>query len=166
MLNNKSITEIKKLLDDYSVYKYEDDVTVEIIDEEEVTTVTKTAESKFEDDIEACCDEVYIDELSKFISETSYTDLKALSYDNYTLNEKRIYLAEIYFTASKFLEKFSLRNETENFKTTFDYSTKTSVSEKSGKLYSSKRYYDIGRSYLTELETYFKNPSIFKIGRH
>lgn len=148
-----SLTKIKQLLDDPSVYKYVDVSHDETDENGNVTTVIDTsAIEQMESDILIIADEVYINEMLPVISSSQYNTIKLKSFDNYTVNDKRLFFAECYFIASKFLQAWSLRNESEIYKSTYDYSTKIRGTEKSGKLFTSEQYMITAKANIAEYE--------------
>jgi len=155
MLNStESMKYIKSLLDDIAVYGYKD-LTHEETEGETVTVVVDaTALSQFEADINSCCDEVFVKELMDVMDEPVYNLIKAKDYSSYLLNDKRLFYAECYYTASFFLEKFALRNESEKFQKSIDFMNSAVQTEKSGKLYSSNQYYATAKSYLNKIDEY------------
>lgn len=106
----------------------------------------------FTDDIEACCDEIYIRVLCNAMTATQYAEVKATQYQDYTDDQKKLFYAECYLTAALFLEKWVLKNETEKFSQTFDFNTKTQTTTKSGKQYTAERYYEKGHAYLSSIK--------------
>jgi hypothetical protein len=133
-----SLIQIRKLLDDPEVYKYEDGA--------------ETAEKQFEDDIVTISDEVYLSEMLTIISAAQYESIKAADFSSYTANQKRLFYAECYFVASKFLIAYSLRNETEMYKSTLDFNSKTVGVEKSGKLFTAEEYARTAKDNIAEFE--------------
>lgn len=104
--------------------------------------------------INECCDEVYIKELMDVMDEAVYNIVKAKDYTAYVLNDKRLFYAECYYTASFFLEKYALKNESDKFQKSIDLMNAAVQTEKSGKLYSSNQYYATARSYLSKIDEY------------
>lgn len=169
MLNINTLTQVKKLLDDYTVYKYEDTTTSEEINGETVITIVESALEKFEADIQIIADEVYISTMLTIIDEGTYNYIKAMNYSEYTLNFKRLFYAECYFIASKFLKAWSLKNETELYKSNYDLTTKVFGTQKSGKLFTADEYYKTAMANVAEYEkdsTKVDNQSMVWIRRY
>jgi hypothetical protein len=133
-----SLIQIFKLLDDPAVYKYEDGA--------------KTAKEQMQDDLIAIAEEVYLAEMLTIISAALYASISSTVFADYTANQKRLFYAECYFVASKFLLAWSLKNETENYKSTLDFNSKTIGLEKSGKLYTAEQYAQTAMSNISEFE--------------
>ena len=153
MLNDtQSLTKLKRILDDPGVYKYED-ITHTVEGETGTETVTdSTAMHQFEDALRDSCSEVWIDTLSKVMTTDEYAEIAGKEFTAYTDDNMRIFLAECYFTAAKFLRNWCLRNETDRYSQTFDYASKIGTTTKSGKLYSAEEFHRMGISYLSEIQ--------------
>jgi len=158
MLNNtQSLIKIKQLLDDFSVYKYTDD---------------GTAEAQIEADLITISEEVYLNEMIKIISPSAYETIQATPFTDYTANWKRLFYAECYFIASKFLQLFALRYETDMYKSTLDLNSRTIGVEKSGKLYTADEYLRTARANVTEYQHEYNsiisldNKRSFRINRY
>lgn len=103
-------------------------------------------------DITTIASEVYIAKMLQIITSASYESIKAKEFASYTTNDMRMFYAECYFVAAKFLQAWSLRYETEMQRTTYDYSTKTKGSERSGKLYTADEYLQTAMANVAEWE--------------
>ena len=103
-------------------------------------------------DIQECCDEIYIKVLCNVMTATQYAEVQATQYQDYTDDQKKLFYAECYLTAALFLEKWVLKNETDKFSQTFDYNSKIQTTTKSGKLYTAERYYEKGHAYLSAIK--------------
>lgn len=169
-----ALTQILKLLDDPAVYKYEDtykDETTTIgvpPDEVVVTTsvIDETASELMQADLATISEEVYLAEMLKIIPASEYDLIKAKDFTQYTANQKRLFYAECYFIASKFLIAWSLRNETEMYKSTLDFSSRTIGVEKSGKLYTAEEYSRTALANIAEYEKeYFSSDMDTYYGR-
>lgn len=142
MLNNNTMTLVKSLLDEPEVYRYKD------ISEE------NTAEKQMEADLTALSDEVLFNELLDVLTEDIYAQIQGKAFAAYNYNDKKLYYAEAYFIAALFLEKFALKNESENFKSQVDFANRTSVTEKSGKIFSAYEYRKRAKNYLARIDSY------------
>lgn len=142
MLNDNSMPLVKSLLDDAEVYGYKD---VEGGD---------TADAQFEDTLAALSDELLYNELLDVLTEDIYAQIQSKSFADYNYNDKKLYYAEAYFIAALFLEKYALKNESENFKSQIDFANKVSVTEKSGKIFSAYEYRKRAKNYLARIDCY------------
>lgn len=151
MLNQiETMLKVKSLLDDYLVYRYSTD-------------------DLFEEAIEEIANEVYLTEMLKIVTSVQYGQLQNKSINSYDNDDKLLFYAECYFIASKFLEVWSLKNETELQKTSYDYTTKIKGEEKSGKLYTSKQYREIAFTNLNNIDPYYGktySPTKISIARY
>jgi len=154
MLLNQTNSQIQicKLLENPSVYKYEDVTHEETVGETVTVVVDKTALAAMQDDILDIADEVYLSEILSVITTAHYDSIKATVFTSYTANQKRMFYAECYFVASKFLIKWSLKNETEMYKSTLDFNSRTVGVEKSGKLFTAEEYARTAKSNMAEFE--------------
>lgn len=96
--------------------------------------------------------EVYISKILSIVTKATYDAIQIKDYASYTVNDMRMFYAECYYIAAKFLQSWSLRYETEMQKTTYDYSTKTKGSERSGKLYTADEYIQTAMANVAEWE--------------
>ncbi len=150
-----SLIHILRLLDSPEVYKYEDIITTSG-EEPDIITTTTTAESQMEDDIKIISEEVYLNNILPVVSSAYYQSVQAVDFANYTVNQKRLFFAEVYFIASKFLMSWAFKNETEMYKETLDLSgSKTRAVEKSGKIYTAEQYIQTAKNYMAEFEREF-----------
>jgi hypothetical protein len=169
-----ALAQILKLLDDPTVYKYEDTYKDETVttgeppDEvtETVQVIDKAASEFMQDDLKTISEEVYLAEMLKIVPAAEYDLIKAKDFASYTANQKRLFYAECYFVASKFLIAWSLRNETEMYKSTLDFSSRTIGVEKSGKLYTAEEYSRTALANIAEYEReYFSSDMDTYYGR-
>ncbi|PKL17876.1 MAG: hypothetical protein CVV49_08850 [Spirochaetae bacterium HGW-Spirochaetae-5] len=170
-----ALIQILKLLDDPTVYKYEDTYKEETVTTgeppDEVTTtvqvIDKTASELMQVDLITISEEVYLAEMLKIVPSAEYAVIQGISFESYTANQKRLFYAECYFVASKFLIAWSLRNETEMYKSTLDFSSRTIGVEKSGKLYTAEEYSRTALANVAEYErVYFSSDMDTYYGRN
>ena len=96
--------------------------------------------------------EVYISKILSIITKATYDAIQIKEYDSYTVNDMRMFYAECYYIAARFLQAWSLKYETDMQKTTYDYTTKLKGVEKSGKLYTAEEYLKTAAANIAEWE--------------
>ena len=167
MLNQtEGLTFIKSLLEDASVYKYEDIMKTETDqDGVETSTVDTTATEQLEADLIIMSYEVYLSDMNDVLDTDTYNIIQAKEYTAYSDDEKKLFMAECYLIASLFLKRYALKYETEMFKTQLDMMNKVTQYDKSGKFFTADKYYKTALSLLAKVtqnsEVYAKTKQIY-----
>lgn len=134
----ESLAKIKSLLESAYVYGYKDETD-------------NTADNQMNGDLETISKEVNIKEIFKTVSPTQYSILQTKSFTDFSEDDMKLFYAECYFIAAKFLNLWSLVHESDMYKSTYDYSTKIHGEEKSGRLYTAKTYTKMAYDYINSL---------------
>ena len=114
-------------------------------------------------DLVVIADEVKLSKMLDKMYSERYDAIAAKTFASYTEDELRIFYAECYYIAAAFLKKYALRYESEIFKRSYDYTTKTSTSEMSGKLYTANKYLETAEEFLKDIK--FEKSLIIKQAR-